>query len=133
MFKLRQPSYPSLTLFLGQYSKHCLRCFSSQPQQKSNTSEDGPWTLYTQRIADNTISKDAHQETVVHHLQQIYDKIRKYERPDPPKEPSAFFNFFKKSKPQKIVAPTGLYIFGSVGGGKTMLMDLFYETVPVSI
>ncbi len=32
---------------------------------------------------------------------------------------------FKKSPP----TPKGLYIHGEVGRGKTMLMDLFYETV----
>lgn len=29
--------------------------------------------------------------------------------------------------------PKGLYIYGDVGCGKTMLMDLFYETLPANI
>ncbi|KAI8428805.1 hypothetical protein MSG28_007474 [Choristoneura fumiferana] len=60
-------------------------------------------------------SKTTNQPTKVTNQSQLFIKIV----------------FFKRNEPKKIVAPKGLYIFGSVGGGKTMLMDLFYETVPI--
>ena len=34
-----------------------------------------------------------------------------------------------KAKTVPIVGPTGLYIYGGVGTGKSMLMDLFYNSV----
>lgn len=43
--------------------------------------------------------------------------------------PKSIFNLFRK--PERVVSPRGLYIFGAVGGGKTMLMDLFYHSVPI--
>ncbi len=44
------------------------------------------------------------------------------------RKPSALGWFFGKKSP---APPKGLYVWGSVGRGKTMLIDLFYEALPV--
>lgn len=109
----------------------CMKLFSSQVRENPSSSE-GPWSVYSQKVSDGVLSKDSYQENVVQHLQQVYNEVVAYERPVLHSQSAgSLFSFFKKPEPQKIIAPAGLYIFGSVGGGKTMLMDLFYETVPV--
>lgn len=47
----------------------------------------------------------------------------------------SLFSRKKKSSLTEIPAnlPKGLYMYGDVGSGKTMLMDLFYETLPPNI
>jgi protein AFG1 len=37
----------------------------------------------------------------------------------------------KPTKPQSIQAPQSLYMYGSTGCGKTYLMDLFYDNLPI--
>ncbi len=50
-------------------------------------------------------------------LDALYQELLTY----PPKK-----SLFTKSKP----APKGIYIYGGVGRGKSMLMDIFFETLP---
>lgn len=132
MFAPRELLY--MSSFVRCNAKHCnqyLRLLSSQVKQQPLVAE-GPWQHYSEKISTGLLNKDPHQEKVIQQLQHIYQEVVAFERPALQNQTS-FFSFFRKSQPQKIIAPRGLYIYGSVGGGKTMLMDLFYDTIPVSI
>lgn len=83
----------------------------------------GPVNILKQRITKGDLMNDAHQVKVAQTLQGIYQEIHDY-KPQ--------LNILEKWFRGKRSAPKGLYIYGSVGGGKTMLMDLFYNCCQVS-
>ncbi|XP_075233721.1 putative ATPase N2B [Lycorma delicatula] len=81
----------------------------------------GPLQLLKAKVTSGELRKDEHQESIVLKLQRVYDDIENYSPP----ESNVFSKFFSK-KPSH-TGPKGLYLYGAVGGGKTMLMDLFYS------
>jgi len=74
---------------------------------------------YREAIASGEIKADAAQEAAAKRLQQLATALTAYK---PGRR-----GFFFAPKP----APRGLYIWGDVGRGKSMLMDLFFELAPV--
>ncbi len=74
-----------------------------------------PFRYYQQQVESGLIRPDPQQQVVVEHLQRIYDDLLTQSR-------SGFLSRFRKRKPVK-----GLYVYGSVGVGKTFLMDCFYS------
>ncbi len=78
-------------------------------------------SLYQQRVDSGDIVDDAAQREVLKALQALADALAK------PKETGLFGKLFAKAPP----APQGLYIWGNVGRGKSMLMDLFFQEVRV--
>ena len=81
---------------------------------------------YAALVAAGKIERDSAQEEAVARLSALEAAIaaRRLAR----KSSSLGWLFGRGGKPEPI---NGLYIFGSVGRGKTMLMDLFFETSPV--
>uniref|UniRef100_A0A8D9EIY5 ATPase N2B n=1 Tax=Cacopsylla melanoneura TaxID=428564 RepID=A0A8D9EIY5_9HEMI len=91
------------------------RSFSTPPVSQHSL----PSSKYFEKLANNEIQKDKHQEEIVKQLDNVYLNIRNHVP-----ETDGFFSFLREKRKQ----PKGLYIYGAVGGGKTMLMDIFYES-----
>ena len=83
---------------------------------------------YLALVASGGLERDKAQEAVIARLQGLADQLG--ETAQAPKS-GVFGRLFGRSKPQ--ARPKGLYIWGDVGRGKTMLMDLFNDAVPARI
>lgn len=70
---------------------------------------------YRQRLAEGELAPDADQAAAAGRLDQLAETLGRW-------QPGGWF----KSKP-----PRGLYLWGPVGRGKSMLLDLFFEVAPV--
>lgn len=79
--------------------------------------------LYAARIAAGEIERDAAQEAVVRKLAELANRL---ERDRLARKSSSLGWLFGRSGNHH-TAPRGLYIYGDVGRGKTMLMDLFWQ------
>src|SRR5690606_37709648 len=86
----------------------------------------GPLLPYREKIARGEIAEDAAQAHVAARLQHLADELAD-SRPGQKADPFSRFGFGKPVQP-----PEGLYIWGGVGRGKSMLMDLFFDTVVIA-
>ncbi|MEW9805965.1 cell division protein ZapE [Mesorhizobium sp. ZMM04-5] len=82
---------------------------------------------YAHLVETGEIAEDQAQRTVVAALDHLINDIRAKRLAR--KSSALGWLFAKNRAAQEHV--TGLYVHGGVGRGKTMLMDLFFETVPV--
>uniref|UniRef100_A0A0C9RST8 N2B_0 protein n=1 Tax=Fopius arisanus TaxID=64838 RepID=A0A0C9RST8_9HYME len=89
-------------------------------------SKGGPIEVLRNRIAKGELVEDDYQMKITENLQTVFERVHKYE----PEKPGFFSKFIGKGKRRK-KPPKGLYLYGAVGGGKTMLMDLFYDCCQV--
>ncbi|KAL5335142.1 AFG1-like ATPase-domain-containing protein [Aspergillus crustosus] len=108
----------------------------------------GPLTEYDTRVQSGQLRDDPYQRQIIEQLQDLYERLKSYKAPaivrpsieslDPAPKKSFFGSLFSKTpaKPETSIPeelPKGLYMYGDVGCGKTMLMDLFYDTLPPNI
>ncbi len=72
---------------------------------------------YERRLSDGDLTADAGQSAAIRHMDRLLAELAAAERP-------ALF--------RKAAAPRGLYLWGPVGRGKSMLMDMVFEAAPTA-
>jgi cell division protein ZapE len=88
---------------------------------------DGPIAVYRARTGAGTIRPDPAQALAVEKLQALHNALTGY-------EPALGRTGWRERLglgAGHAAAPQGLYLYGGVGRGKSMLMDLFFETAPI--
>ncbi len=80
---------------------------------------------YHADIASGKITLDQKQLTIVRSLDTLQKALIQEESPSFVKRLRVHLPFSKKAIPQ------GIYLWGTVGAGKTYLIDLFYQTLPI--
>lgn len=87
---------------------------------------EGPLAAYRRMRGVGTLREDPDQELAAEKLQSLYLALRGYKPGRGRDSWKVRFGFAPAPDP-----PQGLYIYGGVGRGKSMLMDLFYGCAPV--
>jgi cell division protein ZapE len=85
--------------------------------------------LYRARVAEGRLNPDPEQRMAVEKLQLLHMRLKEYNPARPKRVGLGLFGWGRDRLEEKVVP--GLYLYGGVGRGKSMLMDLFFETAPV--
>jgi cell division protein ZapE len=106
-----------------------------ESDSKPKGTAPGPWSAYQSRLASGELVPDPAQAATMERLQALWQALRGY---DPaalaaaPKPAGLLGRLFgRTTAPPRREPPQGLYLVGEVGRGKSMLMDLFFETAEV--
>eukprot|EP01065_Artemidia_motanka_P038062 TRINITY_DN46934_c0_g1_i1.p1 TRINITY_DN46934_c0_g1~~TRINITY_DN46934_c0_g1_i1.p1 ORF type:complete len:574 (+),score=190.68 TRINITY_DN46934_c0_g1_i1:84-1805(+) len=100
---------------------------------------ESPLAAYDVLVQSDELSDDPRQRRALQELQRIWHDLKDRSEGSVPAEPKApeggfLTRFFGGSAPppEPEVKPiTGLYLYGGVGCGKSMVMDLFFEKATV--
>jgi cell division protein ZapE len=88
----------------------------------------GPLAAYRERCHAGDLAADPAQAIAAEKLELLHRALAGY-RPGPAGTWRERLGLMRR---QQEAAPQGLYVFGAVGRGKSMLMDLFFATVPIA-
>ncbi|TID20455.1 hypothetical protein CANINC_003572 [Pichia inconspicua] len=118
----------------------------------SSESTLSPVELYDQRVEQAKLRNDEYQRKILKSVDDLYSQLTDYHPPkvqepdlnqiQQSKSSFSFTNIFTgffhseqdtSSKVNDTSVPQGIYLYGDVGCGKTMLMDLFYDTIPTHL
>jgi cell division protein ZapE len=87
----------------------------------------GPLFIYRARKASGELRADPLQELAAEKLQSLHHALQGYEPNSGMKGWKERLGLARRNE----TPPQGLYIYGPVGRGKSMLMDLFFDSAPM--
>ncbi|MCU0839965.1 MAG: cell division protein ZapE [Rhodospirillales bacterium] len=90
--------------------------------------QSGPLTEYRSRLRSGDLRPDTAQALAAEKLESLSNALTGYA---PQSGPAGWKERFGLARRRTITPPQGLYIYGGVGRGKSMLMDIFFRTAPV--
>ncbi|MEM9741825.1 MAG: cell division protein ZapE [Pseudomonadota bacterium] len=94
-------------------------------QRQGDDGAVSPLERYQSMVSDGVLQPDPAQHAVVTALQALFDELTA------PVPQAGLWSSLKRRLRQPAREPLrGLYVWGSVGRGKTMLMDLFHDSLP---
>src|SRR5690625_2083828 len=90
----------------------------------------GPMPRYRQLVEQGRLEADPAQRAAVQKLQLLHMRLRDY---DPSRRRRGALGWLGLGRrgAEADNYPAGLYLYGGVGRGKSMLMDLFFEDAPI--
>jgi cell division protein ZapE len=89
----------------------------------------GPFAHYQARRQAGELIPDPAQEAAVEKLQSLWQALVDYKPGNGDRGWRTRLGMARAPDP----SPMGLYIFGGVGRGKSMLMDMFFNSAPVAL
>lgn len=90
-----------------------------------------PKNLYEERLRAGRLKPDAGQASAIAVLDALYARLMESANAAPASWLERIAGFNKTKALTE--SPSGVYLYGGVGRGKSMLMDLFYESLPPAI
>ncbi|MCI0430741.1 MAG: AFG1 family ATPase [Rhodospirillales bacterium] len=100
----------------------------SPDQPSPPAATQGPLAAYRALVREGAIDADLAQALAAEKLQALANALRNY-------RPNAGGVSWRErlglARRREEAAPQGLYLYGPVGRGKSMLMDLFFRSVPL--
>jgi cell division protein ZapE len=97
-----------------------------------NSPPAGPLAVYRDMIANGVLAADPAQAHAIGRLQDLWDRLRDYDPRTNRTRGGGLLARLTRRRHAEEYVPLGLYLVGDVGRGKSMLMDLFFDTALVA-